>query len=156
DGPFPVLVVVGFSALGFLPAVVVHSVLRGRRRGVGGRTGRTLTVVAYAVSATAAGMQLRSAWMGEQVPSVIAMRVLRYTFIGLAVRVAAATRGQPGSRRALWVAALATFAVSALHLSHLHSGDAPWPVELLGHHASLPLAFAILYQDYPFALADLF
>ena len=26
----------------------------------------------------------------------------------------------------------------------------------LGHHASLPLAFAILYQDYPFALADLF
>jgi hypothetical protein len=29
-------------------------------------------------------------------------------------------------------------------------------VELLGHHASLPLAVAILYQDYPFALADLF
>jgi len=28
-------------------------------------------------------------------------------------------------------------------------------VELLGHHASLPLALAILYQDYPFALADL-
>jgi signal transduction histidine kinase len=29
-------------------------------------------------------------------------------------------------------------------------------VELVGHHASLPLALAILYQDYPFALADLF
>ena len=53
-------------------------------------------------------------------------------------------------------AALATFAVSALHLSQLHQGDASWPVELVGHHASLPLAFAILYQDYPFALADLF
>ena len=26
----------------------------------------------------------------------------------------------------------------------------------MGHHASLPLALAILYQDYPFALADLF
>src|SRR6185295_11223883 len=25
-----------------------------------------------------------------------------------------------------------------------------------GHHASVPLAFALLYQDYPFALADLF
>jgi signal transduction histidine kinase len=48
------------------------------------------------------------------------------------------------------------FAVSALHLSQLHSGDASWPVELVGHHASLPLALAILYQDYPFALADLF
>jgi hypothetical protein len=29
-------------------------------------------------------------------------------------------------------------------------------VELLGHHAALPLAVAILYQDFPFALADLF
>jgi hypothetical protein len=27
---------------------------------------------------------------------------------------------------------------------------------VLGHHASLPLAFAILYQDYRFALADVF
>jgi hypothetical protein len=56
----------------------------------------------------------------------------------------------------LWAAALATFAVSALHLSQLHRGEASWPVELVGHHASLPLAFAILYQDYRFALADLF
>src|SRR5437667_425805 len=70
--------------------------------------------------------------------------------------LAAVTRGQPGARRALWVAALATFAVSALHLSQFHQGEAAWPVELVGHHASLPLAFAILYQDYPFALADLF
>src|SRR6185437_5427719 len=46
--------------------------------------------------------------------------------------------------------------VSALHLSQLHKGDASWPVELVGHHASLPLALAILYQDYRFALADLF
>ena len=29
-------------------------------------------------------------------------------------------------------------------------------MELVGHHASVPLAFAILYQDFPFALADLF
>jgi hypothetical protein len=29
-------------------------------------------------------------------------------------------------------------------------------VELIGHHAAIPLAFAILYQDYRFALADLF
>ena len=32
----------------------------------------------------------------------------------------------------------------------------PGRVELIGHHASLPLALAILYQDYPFAFADLF
>jgi hypothetical protein len=90
------------------------------------------------------------------VPAALGMRLLTYTFIALVVPLAAVTRGQPGSRRALWAAALAIFAVSALHLSQLHQGDASWPVELVGHHASLPLAFAILYQDYPFALADLF
>src|SRR6185503_11884996 len=74
----------------------------------------------------------------------------------LIVPLAAITRGRPGAGRALWAAALATFAVSALHLSQLHRGEASWPVELVGHHASLPLAFAILYQDYRFALADLF
>jgi two-component system LytT family sensor kinase len=155
-GPFPFLVAIGFSALGFLPAVVVHSVLRGRREGAGGATRSALIALAYCVSAVAAGMHIRSAWTGGPVPSVTAMRLLTYTFVGLIVPLAGATRGQPGARRALWAAALATFAVSAMHLSQLHRGDSSWPVELLGHHASLPLAFAILYQDYPFALADLF
>ena len=84
------------------------------------------------------------------------MQLLTYTFIALVFPLAVVTRGQPGSRRALWIAALATFAVSALHLSQSHRGEASWPIELLGHHASVPLAFAMLYQDYPFALADLF
>ncbi len=84
------------------------------------------------------------------------MRLLTYSFLTLVVPLAAVTRGQPGFRRALWAASLSIFAVSALHLSQLHQGDASWPVELVGHHASLPLALAILYQDYPFAFADLF
>jgi hypothetical protein len=32
----------------------------------------------------------------------------------------------------------------------------PWPIELIGHHASLPVVLAILYQDYRFAFSDLF
>src|ERR1700704_6495402 len=36
-GPLPLLTSVGFSALGFLPAVVVHSVLRRERDHVRGR-----------------------------------------------------------------------------------------------------------------------
>jgi signal transduction histidine kinase len=155
-GTFPLLVTIGVSALGFLPAVVVQSVLRGKRAGLGDTARRMLTVLAYGVSAVAAVLHAHAAWIGAPVPSALAMRTLTYTFVALVVPVAAATRGQPGSRRALWVAALAAFAVSALHLSNVHRGDASWPVELLGHHASLPLAFAILYQDYPFALADLF
>jgi two-component system LytT family sensor kinase len=156
EGPFPYVAAVGFGALGFLPAVVVHSVLRGERRGVRGGVKQCLATVAYAVSTIAALLHIGAAWSGGSVPAALGMRVLTYTFVALVLPLAAVTRGQPGSRRALWAAALAAFAVSALHLSQLHRGDPAWPVELMGHHASLPLAFAILYQDYPFALADLF
>ena len=155
-GPFPWLTATGFSALGFLPAVVVHSVLRGEREGVRGPLKSSVAAVAYSVSALAALLHVRAALTGAAVPDVGAMRLLTYTFVVLVLPLAAVTRGQPGARRAVWAVALAAFAVSALHLSQLHQGDASWPVELLGHHASVPLAFAILYQDYPFALADLF
>jgi len=155
-GPFPFLIAVGFSALGFLPAVVVQSVLRGERDAVRGGLKRILAFTAYTVSTVAALLHVHAVWVGDPLPSPIGMQLLTYAFIVLVVPLSAVTRGQPGSRRALWAAALSIFAVSALHLSQLHQGDAAWPVELLGHHAALPLAVAILYQDFPFALADLF
>jgi two-component system LytT family sensor kinase len=155
-GPFPLLTAVGFSALGFLPAVVVQSVLRGERDAAGTRLKRSIVVAAYAVSAVAAALQTHAAWVGGSLPSVFGMQLLTYAFVALVVPLFAVTRGQPGARRTLWAAALSIFAVSSLHLSQFHQGDSSWPVELLGHHASLPLAFAILYQDFPFALADLF
>jgi two-component system LytT family sensor kinase len=155
-GPFPWLVAIGFSALGFLPAVVVHSVLRQGPMEIQGIIRRVLAATAYAVSSIALVLQFRAAAGHAVVPSQLAMQLLTYTFVALVVPLAAVTRGQPGARRALWIAALAIFAVSALHLSQLHQGEASWPIELLGHHASVPLAFAMLYQDYPFALADLF
>lgn len=151
----PYLSAVGFSALGFLPAVVVHSVLRtgsDDRRGVGKAT---LTAAAYVASAIAVLLHVESLWAGRGVPAVTGMRLLTYTFVTLTLPVAVVARRQPG-RRILWIAALATFAVSALHLTQFHTNQDSWPVELIGHHTSLPLALAILYQDYPFALADLF
>jgi two-component system, LytTR family, sensor kinase len=155
-GPLPFLTSVGFSALGFLPAVVVHSVLRRERDHVRGRLPHVIISVAYGVSAVAALLHFRSLWIGAPLPSAVGMRLLTYTFIALVVPLAGSTRGQPGARRALWAAARSIFAVSALHLSQFHQSEPSWPVELLGHHASLPLAVAILYQDFPFALADLF
>jgi two-component system, LytTR family, sensor kinase len=156
EGPFPFLIAAGFSALGFLPAVVVQSVLRGERDAVRGSPKRVIAFAAYAVSSIAAALHVHAVWVGDPLPSAFGMRLLTYTFIALVVPLAMVTRGQPGARRTLWAAALSIFAVSALHLSQLHQGDASWPVELLGHHAALPLAIAILYQDFPFALADLF
>lgn len=156
QGPLPLLTIIGYSALGFLPAVVVQSVLRGERGMARGWLARSIGIVAYSVAALAAALHVLAAYQGGPLPSEFGMRLLTYTFIGLVIPLAVARRGQPGARRALWAAALSIFAVSALHLSKFHEGDASWPVELLGHHASLPLAFAILYQDFPFALADLF
>src|SRR3984893_19251388 len=48
EGPFPYLVAVGFGALGFLPAVVVHSVLMRERKGVRGASKQSLVIIAYA------------------------------------------------------------------------------------------------------------
>jgi two-component system, LytTR family, sensor kinase len=156
-GPFRLLTVFGFSALGFLPAVVVQSVLRGGAPEGSHRSARrSIVLVAYGASTIAALLHVYAARRGDPVPSSFAMRLLTYSFVGLVVPLALVTRGQPGARRMLWAAALSIFAVSALHLSQFHEGDASWPVELVGHHASLPLAVAILYQDFPFALADLF
>jgi two-component system, LytTR family, sensor kinase len=158
QGPFTFLIAVGYAALGFLPAVVVHSVLRDERdrSGAARWPKRLVAATAYSVSAVAAVLHAGATWTGAPVPSPFGMRLLTYSFIALVIPLAAVTRRQPGARRALWAAALSIFAVSALHLSQLHKGDGSWPVELLGHHASLPLALAILYQDFPFALADIF
>lgn len=76
-GPFPLLTAIGFSALGFLPAVVVQSVLRGERTAEGTWVRRSITVTAYIVSAVAAVLQTYAAWHGDTLPSVFGMRLLR-------------------------------------------------------------------------------
>jgi two-component system, LytTR family, sensor kinase len=147
--------VCGFSALGFLPAVVVHSVLRGSARRHGS-IGAALTSAAYIVSGLAASLHVAAAVTSRPLPSATALRLLTACFIGMLLPLALLTRGQAGARRTLWGVALAAFAVSALHLSQFEKTGAAWPIELIGHNASIPLAVAILYQDYPFAFADLF
>jgi two-component system LytT family sensor kinase len=181
-----------FTALGFLPAVVVHSVLRAgegliRRNGAGGESGRVgeweswrnlshlplspalplpsnggevwtrlITVVAYALSAFAGLLHFHSAHTGGDTPSATALRALTFGFSGLTLVLIIFVRRSSIWKRALWVVALSVFAVSALHLSQHTGGEDSWFIELIGHHASLPLVIAMLYQDYRFALADIF
>jgi hypothetical protein len=153
-GPSPVLLALSFSALGFLPAVVVHSVVRARGMPEG-VADRGILLFAYALSGAASIFHVLSAILWQAVPSQTALQVLTAGFGVVLIALLAKTRRTPGWGRALWVVALAVFAVSALHLSN-HRGTDPWWVELLGHHASLPLALAFLIQDYRFALADIF
>jgi signal transduction histidine kinase len=152
--PSPLLMSLAFSALGFLPAVVVHSVLRSRGQ-LERPLDRTILYIAYALSFSSAMLHITAALRWHLLFSPTAFLILTVGFAAVMIAVLVDTRKTPGSSRALWVVALAVFAVSAAHLSN-HAGTDPWWLELLGHHASLPLALAFLHQDYRFALADIF
>lgn len=141
-----------FAALGFLPAVVVHSSLQGQER----RSARMLVSAAYALSAAGALLQLRAAFVHEEIPSSLALTMLTAGYIAVIALLALIAPKGPRAGWTLSAVALAAFAVMALHLQRHTAGSESVPIELVGHHASLPLALVILYQDYRFALADIF
>jgi hypothetical protein len=143
---------VAFAALGVLPSVVVHAALQGGQ----GRGRAMLTWSAYLLSATGAVLQLSAAGAGDVVPSGAALRLLSVGYAIVLTLLAVRLRRQPGGRGPLAGAALAVFAVMALHLGHHGQAGESLLVEALGDHASLALALVILYQDFRFALADLF
>src|SRR5438093_2907438 len=79
EGPFTFLIAAGFSALGFLPAVVVQSVLRGEADRVAGKSKRAVAIVAYSGSGIAAPLHGFAASRGAQDPSSIEMRQPPYS-----------------------------------------------------------------------------
>ncbi len=139
-----------FPALGLLAAVVVHSVARALPRAA------IITVIAYGCSVAASVLHLQTVITGDPEPSSLAFLILTVCYGLIILALGVLTRAQANGQRVLWVLALALFAVSASHLGRFHASGDGWAVELIGHHAAIPLAFAILYQDYRFALADLF
>ena len=152
--PPPLLTAFAFSSLGFLPAVVVHSAFPSEARARGG--GRIVVAAAYVVSAVAGALQVRAAFRHDALPWPPAMVLLTVGYLLIIGLLVIYSSRQPAVRRALSGVALAAFAVMALHLGQHATSSDTWPIELVGHHASLPLALVILYQDYRFALADLF
>jgi hypothetical protein len=150
----PIVEALAFAALGFLPAAVVHAIAGGQAV-MGRSAARAAIGTSYLLSTIAAILHGVAAFDAAPVPSRAALWLLTGGFSAMAIWLFAVTRRQPAARRGIWFAALAIFAVSALHFRS-HAGNEAWWVELAGHHASLPLALAILHQDYRFALADLF
>lgn len=153
SNPHPALSATAYGALGFLPAVAVHSVLRSQSRYR--RVAAAFIVLAYGVSAIAAALMFWSA-RSALVPSTGALQMLTWSYAALTLPILILTRGSLRTARAWSILALAVFAVSALHLSHREGARESWLIELIGHQASIPLIFAILYQDFRFALADIF
>ena len=146
-----VLGVVAFAALGFLPAVAVQAAAQPVAR----HTRHLLVGAAYALSGLAAGLHAWDAAETGAVPSRVALLTLTGGYLALLPVLALRLRRRPGGRAPFVAAALAAFAVTALHLRH-HANSESLAIHLLGDHASLPLALVVLYQDYRVAFADLF
>jgi len=147
SGPF--LTAASYSALGFLPSVVVHSSRADDRRT------HWLTYAAYALSSFAAVLHFLAAFQGQSTPSDVALQTLTFGSIAMAVSLLFFNFKQTLEKKSIWAAALLIFALSALHLRG-GGAENSWVVELVAHQSSLPLALAILYQNYRFAFADLF
>src|SRR5438093_11585371 len=95
EGPFTFLIAAGFSALGFLPAVVVQSVLRGEADRVAGKPKRAGAILAYSVSGIAPAHHVLAPWHGAPVPPSIALRLRPYALALLVPPLAAVACGQP-------------------------------------------------------------
>jgi hypothetical protein len=165
----PWLAALAYTALGLLAAVVLHSVSRtgsddrssGRVRSAGAPTETprliaTAPLVAYAAAGVAGLFHVEAAARSLVLPSPTGLDVVTAGLLTASVPLVFEARRQNNWRWPVWIAALAVFAVSALHLGRFHGAHESWGIELVGHHASIPLAFAMLYRDYRFALADLF
>lgn len=150
DGISPFLIALSFSALGFLPSVVVHSA-RSDEDGP-----NWLTFAAYGLSVAAASLHLYAAAAGSNVPSALALQVETVGAIGLAAGLLIFNFRQTLEKKSIWASSLLVFAVASLHLSGAQTEGGSWLIELIAHQASLPLALTILYQNYRFAFADLF
>ncbi|MDQ3321268.1 MAG: histidine kinase [Acidobacteriota bacterium] len=149
----PVLLAISYSALGFLPSVVVHSAWKNSENENGSL--RRLTFAAYGLSIFAGLLHFQAAAFASVAPSALALRILTFGALALLAGLLIFAFRQTLEKKAVWITALLIFAVSALHLSH-ETEENSWFVELVAHQSSLPLALAILLQDYRFAFADLF
>jgi hypothetical protein len=136
------------AALSLLPALLLDLLVEGRTR--------RLVLAGYLVSS--ASIVLHA--MEPMFPGFpLHHRTLQLTALGFAPLTLGALvhlrRRRTPARRAAAAMALLLFALS---FAHLHQQDAPhaWPVELLIHHAGVPLALWVLMQDYRFLLLDAF
>ncbi|MGI8495385.1 MAG: hypothetical protein ACR2L1_08760, partial [Pyrinomonadaceae bacterium] len=149
----PFLTAVAYSALGFLPSVVVHSAWKNTE--IENPNTRRLTILAYALSIFAAILNFASALFYQTAPSNSALLILTFGALILLVALLVFNFRQTPGKKMIWITALLIFAVSSLHLSG-KTEEKSWLVELVAHQSSLPLALAILLQDFRFAFADLF
>lgn len=144
-----VFVSVATSALCLLPAVLLDVSV--------GRRSRGLVRAGYAVGIGATILH----GFEHFAPGLDVHRIaLIFTTAGFMILTPLSLwtgRSDARSARSRLVAAMALF-LFAITFVHYGSGDAHglWSLELLVHHAGVPLALVVLLQDYRFVLVDVF
>jgi len=137
------LTVAGMGALSLLPALLLDLALDGRPA--------IVVRAGYGLGSLAVGLHVAEPWFPE-LP--MHERTLLLTAVGFAVLTLAGWLAERGAgRRRVAAMALVLFALTFAHF-HEEGAQAAWPVELLVHHASIPLCLFVLAQDYRFLLLD--
>ena len=129
------MVIVSFSALSLLPAVLLQVALQAKRPAI--------VVAGYIVSACAVALHCDSLHqravvlvaVGFGLLTVIAFFLVRREWISLGC--------------------LLLFTSSFLHFGYQHVSS-PWAAEITWHHIGIPVVLVVLLQDYRFLLLDAF
>lgn len=153
------LLAFSYSALGFLPAVVVHTVnqdFEDYKNLKENQPTNWLIIVAYTLSTIAAVFHFIELFSAKNIPSTNALQLLTVGYLIVLGLLLVSSFRQSLFRKTLWVVALAVFTISALHLSRPHNHENFWLIEIIGHQSSLLLAFVIMYQNFRFAFVDVF
>ena len=136
----PLLAAFSSSAFSVLPALLFDLVIRG--------TPAWAMRAGYLLSIAGAGLHLGELFSESAVLHDAGLLVVAGGFGALGLYAAILRR-----RRALPALALLLLALSILHFAEDEQHTAWW-VELLVHHAGIPLAMFVLLQDYRFVFLD--
>lgn len=135
---------VAVSTLGWLPALAIHSVWQA----AGGAVRSPLGVLAASGYGLSIAATMWNGWAlasGGAVPDPGAWRMLTGGFLFLFFVLLLLMKRTLTGHGGLMLVLLAVCSVAALPLSRHSSDGLPWWLDFLGHHASLPVAVAVLY-----------
>ena len=148
-----VMEAISFSSLSLLPAVLLHLSLRGRSL--------IIIVTGYLLSVVATLMHLCEHLWPAMLLHQWALLVITVGFGGLTILSAVDVLLDGGKKmrgktsQLLASMGLLLFVVTFSHFKTGHP-PRPWSIELLVHHAGIPVALLILLQDYRFLFLDAF
>ena len=152
SGPSALLISFSTCLLSFPPAVLLHLWT--------GSSSKWLPAAGYGVSAAATLLHLSEYFWLPARQHELALLLTTFgfgvlTLVAAAGNVASGQQGKRTSSRLVGAMALFLFAVWFLHLSSSHPYGL-WAIEMVFHHAGIPLALFVLLQDYRFVLVDAF